>query len=371
MTPGVLRYPWESAATGAEVCPEFAADVRDYQHHITGDISYAMRQYLATTGDTNILHDTVNSNTGCQFVREMAEFWVSRMSYNAATGQYDIRGVMGPDEYHANVTNNVYTNIIAAMAVNFANLTHCAAHCDQIPQDWVDMARMLSLQYDPQLDYHPQFEGYAPGTVIKQADTVLAGYPLMYPMNASTRLHDLEMYEAVTDPGGPAMTWGMFAVGYLELGDTARAEELFKRSYQPYYHPPFYMWTENVNGTGAINFLTGMGGFLQGVMFGYFGVRTKLDRMEFNPVLPPNTTSMKMTGVDYYGNDFDIEVEDDAVVIDFKTTMNELVLVLMEGHFLTISSPQQIVIGRKPFFLGPNIDNFLSRCTLPDDTIGH
>ena len=32
-----------------------------------------------------------------------------------------------------------------------------------------------------------QYTGYTVGTVVKQADTVLAGYPLMYPMAASTR----------------------------------------------------------------------------------------------------------------------------------------------------------------------------------------
>ena len=48
------RFPWESAWTGGEVCPDFAADVRDYQHHVTGDISFAIRQYLAMTGDVDI-----------------------------------------------------------------------------------------------------------------------------------------------------------------------------------------------------------------------------------------------------------------------------------------------------------------------------
>ena len=97
------------------------------------------------------------------------------------------------------------------------------------------------------------------GTVVKQADTVLAGYPLMYPMAASTRAQvtiphvsrhvsrvpcqDLATYEAATDPGGPAMTWGMFAIGQLELGRGDTAAPLFSRSYEPYVHPPFYMWT--------------------------------------------------------------------------------------------------------------------------------
>ena len=74
----------------------------------------------------------------------------------------------------------------------------------------------------------------------------------------------------------------MHAVGNLELGDEEPALNLFKMSYEPYIHPPFYMWTENILGTGAVNFLTGMGGFLQGVLFGYLGIRTRLDRMILN-----------------------------------------------------------------------------------------
>ena len=54
---------------------------------------------------------------------------------------------------------------------------------------------------------------------------------------------DLATYEAATDPGGPAMTWGMFAIGQLELGRGDTAAPLFSRSYEPYVHPPFYMWT--------------------------------------------------------------------------------------------------------------------------------
>ena len=331
---------------------------------------FIFRQYLAMTGNTGIF-DENHGHSGCNFVAEMAEFWISRMVYNEATGQYDIREVMGPDEYHANITNNVYTNIIAAMAVNFANFSQCVAACDSIPDEWVEMSRKLALEYDEEDDYHPQYQGYTEGTVIKQADTVLAGYPLMYNMKTSTRRNDLEKYESVTDPGGPAMTWGMFAVGYLELGDTDRAVELFQRSYQPYYHHPFYMWTENVNGTGAINFLTGMGGFLQGIMFGYFGIRTRLDKLEFNPVLPEDITEMKLTGVDYYSNEFDVKVSQEEIVMDFYKVENQVVVVHGESEELFVGSPITIRLPRQRFYIKPNIDNFLRTCHLPDDTIGY
>ena len=76
------------------------------------------------------------------------------------------------------------------------------------------------------------------------------------------------------------MTWGMHAIGHLELGQEDEASELFNRSYLPYVQvslicvllfcffaistqPPFYMWTEVPGGGGAVNFITGMGGFLQ------------------------------------------------------------------------------------------------------------
>ena len=54
----MTRFPWESGLTGGEVCPDWAAETRDNQHHITGDISFAVRQYLAVTGDTTVFSAT-------------------------------------------------------------------------------------------------------------------------------------------------------------------------------------------------------------------------------------------------------------------------------------------------------------------------
>jgi len=45
------------------------------------------------------------------------------------------------------------------------------------------------------------------GQPVKQADTVMLGYPLGLTMPTEVRRNDLEAYEPVTDPNGPAMTW--------------------------------------------------------------------------------------------------------------------------------------------------------------------
>lgn len=42
---------------------------------------------------------------------------------------------------------------------------------------------------------------------MKQADVVLLGYPVPFSLSPQVRRKNLEMYEAVTSPQGPAMTW--------------------------------------------------------------------------------------------------------------------------------------------------------------------
>ena len=55
--------------------------------------------------------------------------------------------------------------------------------------------------------------------MIKQADTVLLGYPLGYEMSNDVRKADLGYYGARTDHKGPAMTWSMHTIGWLDLGE--------------------------------------------------------------------------------------------------------------------------------------------------------
>ncbi len=76
-------------------------------------------------------------------------------------------------------------------------------------------------------------------TSIKQADVVLLGFPLMWPMTDQVRQNDLLAYEPLTRIDGPAMTWSMHSIGFLELGDFAKAQQLFQRSYETYVRPPF------------------------------------------------------------------------------------------------------------------------------------
>lgn len=53
----------------------------------------------------------------------------------------------------------------------------------EIVDKWSTIAKSLTLLYDETLKYNPQYEGYEIGTDIKQADIVLLGFPLQYPID--------------------------------------------------------------------------------------------------------------------------------------------------------------------------------------------
>lgn len=129
---------------------------------------------------------------------------------------------------------------------------------------------------------------------------MLSGYPLQYAnIDKNIRQNNLNLYKNVTRSNGPAMTWSMHAIGYLDIGMTP-TERLFNRTHAPYLRKPFYVWNERANGAGlgASNFLTGAGGFLQTIMYGYEGIRIKTDSMTITrPTLPPRTTQLKLNGM--------------------------------------------------------------------------
>nr|BAR88294.1 protein-glucosylgalactosylhydroxylysine glucosidase [Gallus gallus] len=288
------KFPWESAATGREVCPE---DIYGAQEiHITGDVLMAFEQYYHTTQDQKLFR----TDGGWELVSAVAQYWCSRMVWSEEERCYHIRGVMPPDEYHYQVDNSAYTNAVAQRSLNFA-ASVARDFFIPVPEEWVECAKKVKVPFDAVRKYHPEYDGYSPGEPVKQADVVLLGFPLMHPMHPEVRRNDLVMYEPVTELSGPAMTWSMFAVGWLELKETQRAQGLLNKCFSNITEP-FKIWVENSDGSGAVNFLTGMGGFLQAVLFGYTGFRITKTNLRFDPAFPSDVSKLEVTGVSYLGS---------------------------------------------------------------------
>lgn len=217
-------FPWESAFSGVEVCPE-PFPYSKFEHHIIGDIGFAVQQFWMATHDANWF-----KCEGIFLMKGVAEFWASRVTFDEETDSYFINHVQGPDEYHYNVNNSVYTNVIAKINLEFAVyiLQHFST---EVPSTWSKIAMKMYVPYDRTHKYHPEFDGYELKTTVKQADVILLGFPLMHEMSEHVRKNDLDIYEACTDQNGPAMTKAMFAVGWLELKEFEKASVSFKEGY--------------------------------------------------------------------------------------------------------------------------------------------
>ena len=109
-------YAWESADTGEETTPERVVGPNGemidiltgkMEHHISADIAYAVWQYWRATGD-----DAFFLDAGAEILLETARFWASR-AVPEPDGKRHIRHAIGPDEYHEDVDDNAFTNVMA------------------------------------------------------------------------------------------------------------------------------------------------------------------------------------------------------------------------------------------------------------------
>jgi trehalose/maltose hydrolase-like predicted phosphorylase len=126
-------FPWQSGTDGREesqklhLNPEsgrWLPDVSNLQRHVNAAIAYNVWQYHQATGDMEFL-----SYYGAEMLVEIARFWASLASYHSDHDRYEIRGVMGPDEFHTGypdaeepgLDNNAYTNVMAAWVLRCAS----------------------------------------------------------------------------------------------------------------------------------------------------------------------------------------------------------------------------------------------------------
>lgn len=282
---GSAAFPWESAFSGFDVCPWPQGEHSEL--HVTADVVLGWQLY-------HFLHPKNTSFLQAAFplLNATSYFWLTRCERDAATGQWHLNGVTPPDEYHFG-NDSVYTNAAVKLAVNFTLYAASVLSVSPVefPSTYAaqlqDLVENLVILYDEAANYHPEFAGYNGTSIVKQADVILLNFPMGHkPLEATTVANDLRYYESRTDPGGPAMTWSMFAVGYLSLSaegcqapSGTRRECLesgfyyFMRGFENNTFPPYYQWYEVAGGSGCPNFLTGAGGFLQSVWAGLLQLR--------------------------------------------------------------------------------------------------
>jgi trehalose/maltose hydrolase-like predicted phosphorylase len=335
------RFPWESALHGDEQTPP-GWEMGDLEHHITADIALAHWQYYLATGDRDWL-----AEKAWPVLKGAAEFWASSAVPNDAGG-YDIKQVMGPDEYHFPVDNSVYTNVAAAETLRIATRAAKLVGVAAAPE-WDRVADGLKVPYDEDLGIHPQYDGYD-GDTIKQADVVMLQYPWEHPMPAEVARNDLDYYVPRTDPDGPSMTDSIHSIAHAALGTPGSAAyDFMRRSVDPFIRGPFNQFAEGRHG-GAFTFTTGQGGFLQVFLYGFTGMRWREDRLRLDPTLPPQLDGLTLRRILWQGREFDIGIGPEHTTITLTGGLPTQVEVAGTTHPLRQGAPL-ILPTRRPDLL--------------------
>src|ERR1041385_2835786 len=93
-------FPWQSGSNGREETDQqffnprsgrWMADHSYLQRHVGAAVAYNVGQYYQVSGDLEFLVDY-----GAEMLLDMARFWASATTYNAALDRYEIHGMMGP-----------------------------------------------------------------------------------------------------------------------------------------------------------------------------------------------------------------------------------------------------------------------------------
>lgn len=258
-------YAWESQEGGLDACSDYnVTDVftgrpvrtyfKDKQVHISAAVVWAIAQYIAATGDTDLL-----VQGGYETVLECARFYHSLLVQPILKQRYEIHDVIGPDEYHERVNNNAYTNRMALFCFETAlEYAEMLGKSDPFLAQLAAAKERLFLQTPDENGIVEQFDGYfmrenatldevrsrlkdereywgggngvaSDTQIIKQADVValLALFSAEY--SPKTLQKNWEFYEPRTEHGS-SLSACMYALLACKFGDGTRAYPFFMKS---------------------------------------------------------------------------------------------------------------------------------------------
>ncbi len=123
------QFPWQSGSDGREETQTLHLNPRSgrwlpdnsrLQRHIDIAVAYNVWSFYQVTGDVEFLRFR-----GAPMIIEIARYLAGLATYDEALDRYQIKGVMGPDEYHdgypgaaaPGLDNNAYTNVMTVWVV--------------------------------------------------------------------------------------------------------------------------------------------------------------------------------------------------------------------------------------------------------------
>jgi hypothetical glycosyl hydrolase len=351
-------FPWESALTGKEETPEFAAiNIRTgtrqkvasaiSEHHIVADVAFAVVQYFQNTMDEEFMR-----NEGLALLKETAQFWISRSVEEG--DKLSIKDVIGPDEYTEHIDNNAYTNYMAyynveqalyfmdqfqdndeqliSQGIDFLNLLYLPVPNEDkiIPQDDTFLSK-------PEIDLtsYKQTQGsqailldYSRAEVnemqiLKQADTVMLLYlfPDLFPKEVVAK--NLHYYEEHTIHDS-SLSKAIHAIVAARCGDDEAAYQFFKEACLIDLGANPHSSDEGIHAAS-------LGAIWLTAMFGFANMSQVAGRLTFNPKLPKNWSELAFP-VTYQGRKLTVKLTHNQVEIT-KLSGDDLAVEINNGEY--------------------------------------
>jgi trehalose/maltose hydrolase-like predicted phosphorylase len=360
-------YAWESAATGAEMSPEqvigpdrmvVAVLCGRQEQHISADVAYAVWQYWQATGDDDFL-----LQAGAEILLETGRFWASRAGLEA-DGLCHIRGVIGPDEYHEDIDDNAYTNVMARWNIRRAletatvlrerwparwnSLASRLGLADTELGQWRNVAETMKTGLDPETGLFEQFSGYfdledidlknyagrsvpmdvvlgrertQKSQVVKQADVVAL---LPEEFEGETAAKNFRYYSSRCSHGS-SLSPAMHGLVAARLGDAAMALRFFHQT------AAIDLSTTRVGSAGGIH-IAALGGVWMLSVLGLAGLSLRSDGISIDPHLPTGWDSVA----------FSFQWLSRRVKISIDRAERRLIATLEAGE------PMTLFVGGKP-----------------------
>lgn len=317
------RYPM-CTLDGTESCATWQHG--DFEIHVSAAVSYAVWLYDKLCDDKEFLY-----NQGIELLLQISRYYANRGEFSPLNGDFGLYGVMGPDEYHMNVNNNAYTNVMAKKTFEFTleviermkteapdllrRVSEKVGLRDGETEDWRKKARLMRIPMDRETGLIEQHDGYfdlpevdvknIPESqipiykhwayvrifrynMIKQPDVLLLPFFFSTDYTPEQKRINYEYYEARCIHES-SLSPSIHSILAAELGKKDEAYGFFK------YMARLDLDNYNKNTDQGLH-VTSMSGAWLNMVYGFGGLRTDGDVLIFKPSIPDkwNSFSFKL-----------------------------------------------------------------------------
>ena len=353
-------YAWESQEGGFDACSDYnVIDVftgrpmrtyfKDKQIHISAAIVYGIMRYVEISGDKTLLDED-----GIRTVLECAKFYYSLLIKQVNKECYELRDVIGPDEYHERINNNGYKNRMAKYTfekaievITFAENERVSMkeyYLKNLKEKFADAAEKLFIPQPNNENIIEQFDGYfeledatlaevrgrllnekeywggAYGVashtkIIKQADVITWLNLFSNEYSEEILRANWNYYEPRTEHGS-SLSAGMYAITACKIHEPESAYPFFMKSA-----------TADLNGGGkewaGLLYIGGTHPAAAGAAYmtaieGFAGIHIENGELICQPNLPPQFKEMQFC-VQFQGMWYQIEIKGN----DYEITLLE------------------------------------------------